>query len=48
METEAAPMAEWSNAVTGYNQWLFINQPYCNTSDKYAGVRYGNRGCLHD
>ena len=48
METEAAPMAEWSNAVTGYNQWLFINQPYCNTSDEYTGVRYGNRGCLHD
>ena len=45
METGAASMAERSNAVTGNIEWLFINQPNCNTSDKYAGVRYGNRGC---
>ena len=47
METGAAPMAEWSNAVIGYIEWLFINQPNCHISDEYTGVRYGNRGCLH-
>ena len=47
METGAATMAGWSNAVIGYIEWLFINQPNCNTSDEYAGVRYGNRGCHH-
>ena len=47
METEAASMTEWSNAVIGYIEWLFINQPNRDISDKYTGVRYGNRGCLH-
>ena len=47
METGAASMSEWFNAVIGYIEWLFINQPNRDASNQYTGERYGNRGCLN-